>query len=348
MKSRRADLPRGIMAYYDLLAKNADVVGSNKAEFFKITRLEDGNVEVSMFDKDKKTNGPSGIALYHRVFSLEETKSINVYGLDGNDRMMIEGNATKTILVRMFGGKGDDLIENNSAGTSRKRITQIYDYAMDVNDSITPAPNQKIVRSDEKNLVEYKRQAFQYNTYLPYPVIAYSPEDAFTFGLGLVYTFHQFGEDEYADKFGAGVKVSTEGNFEIKFANELHHALGNWDWVAAGDIAKPFPYIYYYGSGNETVKFDSVPALYYKSRFNGYNFSTGLQKIFWQKSRFIALAFYENNEGQIPADNILAGDTTVLGNGRINSVGGRLLLDIDFRDDAIVPKRGVRLFAKQS
>jgi hypothetical protein len=348
LKSRRTDLPRGIMEYYDLLAKNVDVVGSNNAEYFKITRMENGSVEVSMFDKDKKTNGPSGIPLFHRVFSSEETKSINVYGLDGDDILMMDGNATKTILVRMFGGKGDDLMVNTATGVSRNHITQLYDYETNAHDSITPAREQKVVLSDERNLVEYNRQAFHYNTYLPYPVISYSPEDAFTFGLGLVYTFHQFGEDEYADKFGAGVKVSTEGNFEIKFANELHHAVGNWDWVAAGDIAKPFPYIYYYGSGNETVKFDTVPALYYKSRFNGYNFSTGLQKIFWQKSRFIALAFYENNEGQIPADNILAGDTTVLGNGRINSVGGRLLLDIDFRDDAIVPKRGVRLFAKQS
>lgn len=105
LKSRRTDLPRGILEYYDLLAKNVDVVGSNKAEYFKITRMENGSVEVSMFDKDKKTNGPSGIPLFHRVFSPEETKSINVYGLDGDDILMMDGNATKTILVRMFGGK---------------------------------------------------------------------------------------------------------------------------------------------------------------------------------------------------------------------------------------------------
>ncbi len=348
LKSRRTDLPRGIMEYYDLLAKHVDVVGSNKAEYFKITRMENGNVEVAMFEKEKKENGPSGMALFQRLFSPGETKSINVYGLDGDDIMIMEGHADRSILVRMSGGRGADLIENHSAVSSGRKITQVFDYETEHQNVITPARNQKVILSDETKLVEYNRQAFQYNTYLPYPVISYSQEDAFTFGLGIAYTFHQFGEEEYADKLGAGIKVSTEGNFEIKFANELHHALGTWDWVAAGTIAKPYPYIYYYGSGNETVKFDTVPTLYYKSRFNGYNFSTGLQKVFWQKSRFLAIAFYENNEGQIPADNILSGDTTVLGNGRINAAGGRLLLDIDFRDDALVPKRGVRLFARQS
>ncbi|HUM46898.1 MAG TPA: hypothetical protein PLD84_08220, partial [Chitinophagales bacterium] len=348
LKSRKADLQRGIMEYYALLSKNVDVVGSNKAEYFKITRMENGDVEVTMFDKDKKTNSFSGSPLYHRIFKLTETKSINLYGLDGDDVMVLDGKTTKSILVRMFGGKGNDFISNTAVSTSGKRITRIYDYEQEKHDSITAAPHQEILLSDDKNIVEYNCQAFQYNTYLPYPVISYSPEDAFTFGFGIGYTFHQFGEEDYTDKFGIGAKVSTEGNFEFKFANELHHAIGKWDWIVAGEIAQPFPYVYYYGLGNETVKFDSVPTLYYKSRFNGYTFSTGLQKVFWRKSKFIALPFYENNEGQIPADNILAGDTSVLGNGKINSLGAKAILDIDFRDNTTVPKHGVRLFARQS
>lgn len=348
LKSRKADLKRGILEYYELLAKNVDVVGSNKAEYFKVTRHENGDVEVSMFDKDEKTNNISGSPLFHRIFKLGETKSVNLYGLDGDDVMVMEGSTTKTILVRMFGGKGNDIIRNTSVTTAGKKITRVFDYEKESNDSLPASLNGKVILSDDKNLVEYNRQAFQYNTYVPYPVITYSPEDAFTFGFGLGYTFHQLGEEDYTDKFGVGAKVSTEGNFEFKFANEVHHAFGKWDWLAGGEIAQPFPYVYFYGLGNETVKLDSIPVLYYKSRFDGLTLSTGVQKVFWRKSKFIALAFYENNEGQIPADNILASDTTILGNGKINSIGGRAILDIDFRDNSSVPKHGVRLFAQQA
>jgi hypothetical protein len=125
LKSRREELQPAIMEYYHLLARNVDVVGSNKAEYFRVTRLESGDVAVSMFDKNK-SGGPSGDTLYHRIFRLGETKSVNVYGLDGDDVMIEDGAASKTILVRMLGGKGKDVVMNNATGSgSEKRHTHL-------------------------------------------------------------------------------------------------------------------------------------------------------------------------------------------------------------------------------
>ena len=44
LKSRRAQLPDAVDDYYLLLAKQVDVVGSNKHEYFEIDRMETGNV----------------------------------------------------------------------------------------------------------------------------------------------------------------------------------------------------------------------------------------------------------------------------------------------------------------
>jgi hypothetical protein len=226
-----------------------------------------------------------------------------------------------------------------------KKGTHIYDYQAQHADSIV-AVDSKIVFSDDKNLVEYNRQAFKYNTYLPLPFLAYSPEDGFTLGLGVSFTFHQFGEEEYTNRLSVGGKVSTEGNLEFKFADELHHLIGKWDGVITGEIAQPYPFVYFYGFGNESVKIDSLPKSYYRSRYNGLNLTAGLRKVFWRKSSFSGRLFYENNEGQIASDNLLASDTTILGNGKINSTGVIATLNIDFRDNPIIPKRGVRLFAR--
>jgi hypothetical protein len=86
------------------------------------------------------------------------------------------------------------------------------------------AENLTVLVSDDKELVEYNRQNFHYNTYLPQPYIAYSPDDGYVGGLGMDFTFFGFGEKEYKDKFYGGFKVSSEGNFQVKVRNVWSHA----------------------------------------------------------------------------------------------------------------------------
>jgi hypothetical protein len=74
LKSRREDLPRAITKYYGLVAKNVDVVGSNRAEYFVISRHTDESVQVMMYDKDKGTGQPSGKPLYDRIFFFFRNK----------------------------------------------------------------------------------------------------------------------------------------------------------------------------------------------------------------------------------------------------------------------------------
>jgi Ca2+-binding RTX toxin-like protein len=45
-------------------------------------------------------------------FFSSETKNVNVYGLDGNDIFSLEGNTNSPVLVRVLGGKGNDVIRN--------------------------------------------------------------------------------------------------------------------------------------------------------------------------------------------------------------------------------------------
>lgn len=348
LKSRRAELEQGITKYYKLLAHHVDVVGSNKAEFFKITGLKTGEVEVTMFDKDKGTNGPSGAVLYQRLFKPEDTKSINIYGLDGDDVVIMEGVAAKKILVRIFGGKGNDVINNTSVIPTGKKFARVYVVKNEKKDSIASTAGIRIVRSDDMNLIEYHRQAFHYDTYVPLPFASYSPDEGFTFGFGVSYTFHHFGEIGYSDQLFAAARVSTENYFQVRLVNEVHHAVKNWDWLISTELFAPNSYVYFYGLGNETEKIDSLPKSFYRSHYNAFNGSTGLQKTFWRKSRFIAGVFYENNDEQIPSDNFLSQETDILGVGKINFIGGKAILDIDFRDNPYTPKHGVRLYAEQT
>jgi hypothetical protein len=55
-----------------------DVVGSNKAEIFKISRLAGGRVRVQEFARHGNTSEPTGPALFDRTFEPRETQEICV------------------------------------------------------------------------------------------------------------------------------------------------------------------------------------------------------------------------------------------------------------------------------
>lgn len=350
LKSRKAELPRAMTEYYLLLAKNVNVVGSNQSEYFKIERLNNSDVDVSMYDYSK-TGQPGDSALYHRIFKADETKSVNVYGLDGDDKIFLTGAADQSILVRVFGGKGNDSISDHSSLSSNKKITRIYDYNSQDKNTIVTGKNTKTIFSDDRSLVEFNRQDFHYNTYLPMPFLNYSAEDGFTLGLGLQFLFHRFGEKDYHNKLSLSGKASTEGNIQFKVADEFHHVLSNWDWIINGEVAQPYPVIYFYGAGNETVKLTNVSSDFYKSRFNGYNISTGLQHIFWKKSSVNVTLGYESNDAVISSDNLLSlnaadANADIFGSNQLDFFKAQVSFDMDFRDNTSLPKHGARFFTQ--
>ncbi|MEO5673488.1 MAG: hypothetical protein ABIQ74_02470 [Chitinophagales bacterium] len=347
LKSRRNELKDGIMEYYSLIAKHVDVVGSNKAEYFNIARMENGEVEVSMFDKDKTTNGLSGDTLYHRIFKPGDTRDINIYGLDGEDVIIFTGARTKKIMVRVFGGRGRDIIDASAVASSSRRFNRIYHYKKEKDDSIVSSKEVMLVSTDDRNRVEYNRQAFQYDVSLPLPILGYSPEEGFVAGFGFSHTFHYFGEDGYGDRLSIGGTLSTQQFFRFKISNELHHAINKWDWIITTELSEPHTFRYFYGLGNETIKNDSLPRSFYLTTFNGFSVSSGLQRILWRKSKFSTMLFYEKYDEPVTLNNILSDQNSLFGTQPLNFTGVIATLDIDFRDNPYAPKSGVRLFARE-
>jgi hypothetical protein len=196
--------------------------------------------------------------------------------------------------------------------------------------------------------VEFAREPFKYDSYLPLPFLYYTAEDGFEFGLGVSYVFHRFGEDDYTNRLVISDRFSTKGNVQVKITDEFHHLFGNWDLLLSAEAAQPYPATFFYGAGNETVKLPAVPRDYYRSRIKGYNAYSGLQHIFWQKSSFKIGFNYETNDVKILPGNFLANNEGVFGRNKLDFFGTDASLDIDFRDNIILPRRGVRFFAGQT
>ena len=72
--------------------------------------------------------------IYHRVLDPAITKSVNIYGLAGNDKFVYKMNKNNGTRVRLFGGNGNDLYIDSLDGNHLSK-SSIYDASDDVDGS---------------------------------------------------------------------------------------------------------------------------------------------------------------------------------------------------------------------
>ena len=344
LKYRIHRIDKDILNYYLLHAKYVDIVGSNKQEFFEITRNSDGTVGVSMYDvKNKIEKGAT--LLYHRKFNPEETKEIRTFGLGGNDIFKINGIVSNSIKLRIIGGSGTDLIEDSSGVSGPGRKTLIYEK--DNTSQICTGIEGKWVQRNNIIGYEFDRTAFSYNTYMPLPVLGYSLDKGFEAGIGVRLTRQHYGKPGYSCKHKFFISGTSMKNLKIEYQGKYHYTIGKWNSLVNGIIATPDIINYFYGVGNETLKDEGLfNNEYYKTRNNSYRMDLGLEREFWKHSNFTVSTRYENNNADIDDNTILIDQPNVFGADDVTIVGGVAAFDIDFRDNLSFPKTGMRLLAQ--
>src|SRR3954462_11978107 len=99
--------------YYRFLSRNVTIVGTNQREQFHVTKNNDGTVHV-VVNKIAKDSSISS-KIYDRVFDPVITREVIIYGLNDDDRFIVEGGNSK-IKIRLIGGSGNDAFINNGTG----------------------------------------------------------------------------------------------------------------------------------------------------------------------------------------------------------------------------------------
>jgi hypothetical protein len=339
LKIRHGNLESFVLDYYKLLAQEVDVLGTTKMEKFEATRGDDGSVNVVIKNRSGKET------YYDRTFFPEETKEIRLFGLGNEDIFIINGNSDNSIKIRVVGGAGKDSIADLSSVKGRAKHTLIYEQ--DPESCIIKGSETKIVNSWNDHIYEYDRQAFTYNTYSPIPYLGYNSDDGMILGLGVSFIRQKFGKEDYASKHKLKFKTATNGNLQFSFDGDIHHLVRKWDLLYYGLLAYPTDFVYFYGFGNESLKIDSLfDQGFYKTRYNSILLGTGLNRKFWKKCIFSLIFHYENNESQISENTILDLFPNVFGVGNVNLLEGKILLDLDFRNDIYFPERGMRLYSE--
>lgn len=288
LKSQRNNLKRYAKEHYDFLAKEVNVEGSNKKEYFKVERLDDERTRVRMYKSTKKDKKDK--KLYDRTFLRSETKEIRLFGLGGKDEFKLSGNVSKGIKVRVIGGTGKDEIRDESTVKGISKKTWVYDTS-EGND-LHLGKESKDKTSSESEVNDYSRTAFKYNQLIPIVLASANNDDGLFVGGGFLHTNQGFRKDPYKSShlLTGQVAFATKA-YNFQYKGKFTDVVRDWDLTINVKALAPNFVTNYFGPGNES-NYDKDASQtnnledvidFYRTRFNLYTVETYLTKNIGEK-----------------------------------------------------------------
>ena len=260
LKIRRDRLEIMAREAYEYMAKEVDVIGTEKRDLFKIERLDKDSTRIRVYDTNKE--GEEQALIFDRTFLTKETKEIIIYGLDGDDFFNISGEVSKAIKIRIVGGLGDDVLNDNSkiAGGANKNLyydtPQVAQSDKDKGNVLNTGPSTGLrLKKDPKYNTHYRKSLdyeFNYTTLLPSG--GFNVDEGILLGLGGTYTTYGFKKSPYSSfhSLVGQIALATSG-IAINYSGEFLDVFNDWEFQLDARFQTPMYSINFYGLGNDAI-----------------------------------------------------------------------------------------------
>ncbi|MBT1711296.1 BamA/TamA family outer membrane protein [Fulvivirgaceae bacterium PWU5] len=359
MKARRDRLPEYALAHYKFLAKEVDVAGSDKPEYFDVEHQANGDVQVKVYKINKDNERTDKI--YDRLFLRSETKEVRLFGQGGDDVFDLRGEGKGGILLRIIGGDGRDSVTSTASVGGLLKAHKAYDLESgmtfgerkDLDDarSVNPAVNL------------YDRKAFRYPRLAPLITGNYNYDDGLFLGGGFLFTTHGFRKQPYASQhlFLASYAPVT-GSYNFRYDGRFQQVFGKWGIMLDFDVKAPNFVNNFFGWGNETVYDDDIddkpivadqdlnnPIDFYRLRLQQVELQAMLTRPLGSIGYFRIGPMYQRTEIEAPKNTprFISEYAKTLDEPLFEVdkqfVGGRVQWGIDKRDNPVVTTRGILL-----
>lgn len=335
LKSRRDLLHEYAATYYKFLAKDVDIVGSDKKELFVVTRINDNETRVKVYQLSVIGDSTDKL-IYERKFYTAETQEIRLYGMGDDDVFRVSGKTNSGILVRVVGGNGNDVLEDKSYVAGSKKLTQVYDN--DKTGFQTSAETRLHINNDSI------MNSYEYNSF-EYDKIGFGMKPGFfslTFGWGE--TLHDWKKEPAGKDHSIKIKYSINRQaVYIDHRSTFYQLLGQWN--AFIGVGAGLPHVVnFFGVGNETG-FTTYDRRFFRLRSQEYYGLLGINRIMGN-SRVELSGFYESIRIKFDSSRVIS-KFAGTGNGfsdlsRKNFVGGELSYHYQKTDHPVIPSRGTR------
>ena len=264
IRARRDNLPGEAVRFYEFLAPEVDIRSTNEAETVLVELHDGGDVSVTITDfvpgnGGCDTPGPSEPFLYRR-FHPEETTDVRLYLGGGEDRVLVRGDKSDRIKVRVIGGAGNNVLCREPGGTSVTFGLGSRDAAgsgQRVADGVWLSPAEPIEEGGTPAARQGSAATAQRDwgsTTYRVPWIGVEPDIGLFIGTGFAWERFGFRQRPYATRHqvrvGASVarllaRIDYSGDFRLE--NRQAHFTVN-------ALASAIEVINFFGFGNETVE----------------------------------------------------------------------------------------------
>lgn len=342
LSSRREELQEAVRGYYLFLSEYVDVVGSDKHERFEVERLPNGHTRVKVF-KTKK-DGEVHQKLYERTFDPAVTEEIRLYGLDGIDQFVIDGEAETAIKVRIVGGDDEDILHDRSRIKGGGKSIVYYDHKEEDN-QLQSGAETRLRLSDRDYINEYYYEGRRGSSFSPKASASYNVDDGILLEAGFNVRSYGFRRQPAADQQLRVYHAFNTGAWEFAYKGAFYDRIKHrYDLMLEANVTGPDYVLNYFGQGNHS-SFDQ-PIGHYRIRQNKAEIYPYLN---WQAHEYLRLGIgpqfqyadvaMDRNRGTIiDSDDFRQSE---LFQEYAYMLGGKAFLTVEALNSSVSPTRGI-------
>jgi len=329
LKGRLKNLDGIAEKYSEFLTKKIVITASDSKDKIVISNVEKGITKVEVFsmeDNKQKLH-------FSNSFNSKATKEIIIYGLNGDDEYIVEGNQNSQIVIRMVGGYGNDIYD-----IQKSKKTRVYDYEYEKNNFVSKKPGAKQLSSIyETNNLHYR--FFIPNNNILLPAIGFATDDGLYFGIKDIYTNNGFNGNPHKQVHQLYANYYfTFQSLEAGYKGVFSNIFPKIDLFAEAYFSGAKFSNNFFGYGNETENNDDeLGKDYNRARTRQISFKTGLS----YKNLKVS-GIYEGFEVEQMQDRFFT--EANLGNGIFknqNYLGGEISYAFANSDALDFPTRGI-------
>jgi hypothetical protein len=335
LRTRRDRLLEAARGYYELLAGQVDVHGTDVADEASLTREPDGAVEVTLAPggSGTTTNDP----YFRRRFDPKTTREVRLFLDGGDDRAIVRG-ASSGPLLRILGGEGQDrLVDSTRSGRERfyddpEAPAQTEGSASKVDRRRYTIPRKKAGAVPERDWG--KRWTASTS-------LSFGPDIGVLLGGGRTLTVYGFRKDPYASRHQfRGALASGPKSYRVEYRGEFRreNSAGRADILAR---ASGIDVISFSGFGNENPAPGNNE--FYRVTQDAFTLRPSLVFALGSRAslRLGPILKYVSTDDR--PGRFLASLGNLYGTGNFGEVGGGVTLRYDSRDRAALASKGILL-----
>jgi hypothetical protein len=220
LRGRRDHLPEVARRLYALLAREAEVHATRRADFAQAVRYPDGSLDVQLFARQGRSG--AGEPYFRRRFVPGETDEVRLFLHGGGDHFMARGLGSG-IRVRVVADSGADFIENTGRGpvtvyTTEAADTVVAGTGISINRHSWAAPEWKRGDPAAKVPRDWGRKSA-----LLAPTAGWRSGAGLVIGVGPSWKRWGFRRDPYAWSQSLKALVAPQyGRFGLEYRGDFH------------------------------------------------------------------------------------------------------------------------------